>query len=71
MGGGAGLSVHGKYSIATEATLFAMPETAIGFFADVGSTYFLSRLKGKLGMYLGLTGHKLKGKTGMRVKEIS
>ncbi|XP_011166171.1 3-hydroxyisobutyryl-CoA hydrolase, mitochondrial isoform X1 [Solenopsis invicta] len=61
MGGGVGLSVHGKYRIATEKTLFAMPETAIGLFPDVGATYFLSRLKGKLGIYLGLTGHRLKG----------
>ncbi|XP_011707101.1 PREDICTED: 3-hydroxyisobutyryl-CoA hydrolase, mitochondrial isoform X2 [Wasmannia auropunctata] len=61
MGGGVGLSVHGKYRIATERTLFAMPETAIGLFPDVGATYFLSRLKGKLGIYLGLTGHRLRG----------
>jgi len=61
MGGGVGLSVHGKYRIATEKTLFAMPETAIGLFPDVGATYFLSRLKRKLGIYLGLTGHRLKG----------
>ncbi|XP_016842356.1 3-hydroxyisobutyryl-CoA hydrolase, mitochondrial [Nasonia vitripennis] len=61
MGGGVGLSVHGKYRIATEKTLFAMPETAIGLFPDVGGTYFLSKLKGKLGLFLGLTGHRLKG----------
>lgn len=61
MGGGVGLSVHGKYRIATEKTLFAMPETAIGLFPDVGGSYFLPRLKGKLGLYLGLTGHRLKG----------
>ncbi|KAL2730378.1 hypothetical protein V1477_016189 [Vespula maculifrons] len=61
MGGGVGLSVHGKYRIATEKTLFAMPETAIGLFPDVGGSYFLSRLKGKLGLYLGLTGHRLQG----------
>ncbi|XP_053975398.1 3-hydroxyisobutyryl-CoA hydrolase, mitochondrial isoform X1 [Hylaeus volcanicus] len=61
MGGGCGLSVNGKYRIATEKTLFAMPETAIGFFCDVGGTYFLPRLKGKLGVYLGLTGSRLKG----------
>ncbi|XP_015190627.1 PREDICTED: 3-hydroxyisobutyryl-CoA hydrolase, mitochondrial-like isoform X2 [Polistes dominula] len=61
MGGGVGLSVHGKYRIATENTLFAMPETAIGLFPDVGGSYFLSRLKGKLGLYLGLTGHRLQG----------
>lgn len=63
MGGGVGLSIHGKYRIATEKTLFAMPETAIGLFPDVGATYFLSRLKGSLGTYLGLTGHRLKGIT--------
>ncbi|XP_076165045.1 3-hydroxyisobutyryl-CoA hydrolase isoform X2 [Ptiloglossa arizonensis] len=61
MGGGCGLSVHGKYRVATEKTLFAMPETAIGFFCDVGGTYFLPRLKGKLGLYLALTGDRLKG----------
>ncbi|KAJ8681667.1 hypothetical protein QAD02_017459 [Eretmocerus hayati] len=61
MGGGVGLSVHGKYRIATEKTLFAMPETAIGLYPDVGGSYFLPRLKGKLGLYLGLTGHRLKG----------
>ncbi|XP_057339589.1 3-hydroxyisobutyryl-CoA hydrolase, mitochondrial isoform X1 [Microplitis mediator] len=61
MGGGVGLSVHGKYRVATESTLFAMPETAIGLFPDVGGTYFLPRLKGKLGLYLGLTGQRLKG----------
>jgi len=61
MGGGVGLSVHGKYRIATEKTLFAMPETAIGLFPDVGGSYFLPRLKGNLGLYLGLTGHRLKG----------
>ena len=61
MGGGVGLSVHGKYRIATENTVFAMPETKIGLFPDVGGTYFLPRLEGKLGFYLGLTGHRLKG----------
>ncbi|CAG9863680.1 unnamed protein product [Phyllotreta striolata] len=61
MGGGVGLSVHGKYRVATERTLFAMPETQIGFFPDVGGSYFLSRLQGKLGWYLALTGQRLKG----------
>lgn len=62
MGGGVGLSVHGKYRVATETTLFAMPETQIGLFPDVGGTYFLPRLGGRLGYYLALTGHRLKGK---------
>lgn len=62
MGGGVGLSVHGKYRIATERTMFAMPETAIGLFPDVGGGYFLPRLEGKLGTYLGLTGYRLKGR---------
>lgn len=61
MGGGVGLSVHGKYRVATERTLFAMPETAIGLFPDVGGGYFLPRMKGKLGLYLGLTGYRLRG----------
>ncbi|XP_051167481.1 3-hydroxyisobutyryl-CoA hydrolase, mitochondrial isoform X2 [Leptopilina boulardi] len=61
MGGGVGLSIHGKYRIATDNTLFAMPETGIGLFPDIGGSYFLPRLKGKLGFYLGLTGHRLKG----------
>ncbi|TGZ40673.1 3-hydroxyisobutyryl-CoA hydrolase, mitochondrial [Temnothorax longispinosus] len=68
MGGGVGLSVHGKYRIATEKTLFAMPETAIGLFPDVGATYFLSRLKGRLGIYLGLTGHRLKENCGFKTE---
>ncbi|KAG4074273.1 hypothetical protein HA402_008682 [Bradysia odoriphaga] len=62
MGGGVGVSVHGKYRVATEKTMFAMPETAIGLFPDVGGSHFLPRLDGKLGIYLGLTGFRLKGK---------
>lgn len=59
MGGGAGISVNGRYRVATERTVFAMPEAAIGFFPDVGATYFLSRCPGHLGLYLGLTGTRL------------
>lgn len=65
MGGGVGLSVHGKFRVATEKTLFAMPETAIGLFPDVGGGYFLPRLRGHLGYYLALTGHRLRGRDVM------
>jgi 3-hydroxyisobutyryl-CoA hydrolase len=61
MGGGVGLSVHGSHRVAMEETVFAMPETGIGFFPDVGGSYFLPRLHGELGMYLALTGARLKG----------
>jgi len=61
MGGGVGVSVHGSYRIATDRTIFAMPETGIGLFPDVGGTYFLPRLPGALGLYLGLTGRRLTG----------
>ncbi|XP_022179423.1 3-hydroxyisobutyryl-CoA hydrolase, mitochondrial [Myzus persicae] len=61
MGGGVGISVHGKYRVATEKTLFAMPETAIGLFCDVGASHVLSRMDKHLGVMLGLTGCRLKG----------
>ncbi|CAL2036274.1 unnamed protein product [Caenorhabditis brenneri] len=61
MGGGCGLSVNGRFRVATEKTMLAMPETALGLFPDVGGSYFLSRLKGNLGMYLALTGYRLLG----------
>lgn len=60
MGGGVGISVHGSHRVATERTLFAMPETGIGMIPDVGGTFFLPRLPGKVGLYLGLTGARLK-----------
>uniref|UniRef100_A0A8C2ZMG1 3-hydroxyisobutyryl-CoA hydrolase n=1 Tax=Cyclopterus lumpus TaxID=8103 RepID=A0A8C2ZMG1_CYCLU len=66
MGGGVGLSVHGRFRVATEKTLFAMPETAIGLFPDVGGGFFLPRLRGKLGMFLALTGFRLKGRDVQR-----
>jgi enoyl-CoA hydratase len=59
MGGGVGVSVHGSHRVLTERTVFAMPETTIGFFPDVGATYVLPRLPGHLGMHLGLTGARL------------
>uniref|UniRef100_A0A8C9ZKH7 3-hydroxyisobutyryl-CoA hydrolase n=1 Tax=Sander lucioperca TaxID=283035 RepID=A0A8C9ZKH7_SANLU len=66
MGGGVGLSVHGRFRVATEKTLFAMPETAIGLFPDVGGGHFLPRLRGKLGLFLALTGFRLKGRDVQR-----
>jgi 3-hydroxyisobutyryl-CoA hydrolase len=62
MGGGVGLSVHGKFRVATENALFAMPETSIGLFPDVGGSYFLPRLPRKsFGLYLALVGDRVKG----------
>ena len=59
MGGGVGLSVHGRLRVAGDATMFAMPETGIGYFPDVGGTYFLPRLGMDIGQWLGLTGARL------------
>lgn len=61
MGGGVGLSVHAPFRIATERTVFGMPETSIGFFPDVGGTFFLPRLEGCMGRYLALTSAQLRG----------
>jgi enoyl-CoA hydratase len=61
MGGGIGVSVHAPYRVATERAAFAMPETAIGFFPDIGATFFLPRLPGQLGTFLGLTGLRMQG----------
>ncbi|KAA6408410.1 MAG: 3-hydroxyisobutyryl- hydrolase [Lasallia pustulata] len=61
MGGGCGLSMHAPLRIATERTLFAMPETSIGFFPDVGASFFLPRLDGHTGTYLALTSSRLHG----------
>jgi len=56
MGGGVGLSINGSFRVGTEKLKFSMPETGIGFFPDVGGSYFLPRFSGKMGWYLGLTG---------------
>jgi 3-hydroxyisobutyryl-CoA hydrolase len=60
MGGGVGISIHGSHRIATEKTVFAMPETGIGMIPDVGGSWFLPRMAGDAGMYLALTGDRLK-----------
>ncbi len=61
MGGGVGISQPARFRVATENTRFAMPETGIGLFPDVGGGWYLSRLAGRLGRYLGLTGARLDG----------
>lgn len=59
LGGGMGLSVHGPFRVVSPEASFAMPETRIGFFPDVGATHFLPRLPGAVGRYLGLTGARV------------
>ena len=61
MGGGVGISQPARFRVATENTRLAMPETGIGLFPDVGGGWYLSRLKGRLGQYLALTGARLDG----------
>ncbi|CAD6212136.1 unnamed protein product [Miscanthus lutarioriparius] len=61
MGGGAGVSLHGRFRVATDNTVFAMPETALGLFPDIGASYFLSRLPGFYGEYVALAGARLDG----------
>ena len=61
MGGGIGISVHGSARVASEHALFAMPETAIALFPDIGASHVLPRLPGALGVWLALTGTRLAG----------
>jgi enoyl-CoA hydratase len=61
MGGGAGIALPCRQRVATESTQFAMPETGIGLFPDVGGGWFLSRLPGRMGEWLALTGARLNG----------
>jgi enoyl-CoA hydratase/carnithine racemase len=61
LGGGIGLSVHGAFRVATESAMLAMPETAIALFPDVGTTFVLPRLPGELGLFLALTGERMRG----------
>jgi len=63
MGGGVGIAAHCSFRVVTESTLWAMPETAIGLFPDVGASFFLPRVKhagNAVGKFLGLTGHRCK-----------
>ena len=61
MGGGVGISQPARFRVATENTRFAMPETGIGLFPDVGGGWYLSRLEGRIGQFLALTGSRLDG----------
>jgi len=61
MGGGVGVSIHGSHRVAGDRFSFAMPEVGIGFFPDVGATWFLPRMPGELGTYCGLTGERFGG----------
>ncbi|WP_242150282.1 enoyl-CoA hydratase/isomerase family protein [Sphingomonas sp. BAUL-RG-20F-R05-02] len=61
MGGGVGISQPARFRVATENTRFAMPETGIGLFPDVGGGWYLSRLPGRIGVFLAVTGHRLDG----------
>ena len=67
MGGGVGITCPAKYRIATERTVFSMPETGIGLFPDVGGGYFLSRCPGHAGEWLALTGEHVKGGDGLAI----
>lgn len=65
MGGGMGISQGASYRIATERTKLSMPETAIGYFPDVGGSYFLARCPDSIGIYLGLTGTSIRGQDAL------
>jgi enoyl-CoA hydratase len=67
MGGGVGISVHGSHRLAGDRFAFAMPEVGIGFFPDVGATWFLPRLPGEIGTYLALTGERVKAADAVAV----
>jgi enoyl-CoA hydratase len=61
MGGGVGLSAHGRHRVVTDRTRLAMPEVGLGFFPDVGGTWLLARSPGEIGTYFGLTGQTMNG----------
>lgn len=67
MGGGLGVSVHGQYRVVTERALMAMPESRIGFFPDVGASWFLPRLPQRCGYWLGLTSASVSGREAIEV----
>src|SRR3954453_4179654 len=68
MGGGVGLSAHGRHRVVTERTKLAMPEVGLGFFPDVGGTWLLSHSPGEIGTYFGLTGQTMNGPDAIYAK---
>lgn len=70
MGGGVGISLHGSHPVGSEQFVFAMPETSIGFFPDIGASYLLARCPDSLGIYLGLTGNRLGPHAALQAKLI-
>ena len=69
MGGGLGISRHGKYRLVCDNTQLAMPEVNIGFFPDVGASYFFNQCPGFIGLYLALTGHRISAADDMQAWE--
>ncbi|MDO6462261.1 enoyl-CoA hydratase/isomerase family protein [Granulosicoccaceae sp. 1_MG-2023] len=65
MGGGIGLSVHGRFRVATEKARFAMPECKLGFFPDIGGSFFLPRVPDQVGPYLALSGETISGEDAL------
>jgi 3-hydroxyisobutyryl-CoA hydrolase len=62
VGGGVGLAISAPFRVATEKSVFAMPEAKIGYCPDVGASFFLSRIDGEIGTYLALTSETLTGR---------
>ncbi|GAM18532.1 hypothetical protein SAMD00019534_017070, partial [Acytostelium subglobosum LB1] len=67
MGGGVGVSIHAEYRVLTEKVVWAMPENSIGYFTDVGTNYYTSRMTGGVGLYLSMTGSRVGLKDAMRL----
>lgn len=68
MGGGIGISLHGSHRVTSDQLRWAMPETLIGFFPDIGATYYLSRMENEIGTYLALSGNTIDAETAMKLK---
>lgn len=71
MGGGVGVALHGSHPVASERFVFAMPETAIGFFPDIGASYLLNRCPGATGLYLGLSGERINAQEALSLNLVS